>query len=54
MRPGTAVSGFYLSHLDSTDFGIGHINKDRVEDNTKRKGEIVPYVERWLAWIWGC
>jgi 5-methyltetrahydrofolate--homocysteine methyltransferase len=53
MYPGAAVSGFYFSHPASTYFGIGRINKDQIEDYAKRKGESVPYVERWLAPILG-
>jgi 5-methyltetrahydrofolate--homocysteine methyltransferase len=49
MYPGAAVSGFYFSHPDSKYFGLGKIEKDQVEDYSKRKGMTVEEIERWLA-----
>jgi 5-methyltetrahydrofolate--homocysteine methyltransferase len=49
MYPGAAVSGFYFSHPDSKYFGLGKIEKDQVEDYSRRKGMSVEEIERWLA-----
>ncbi|MCB1070787.1 MAG: hypothetical protein KDL31_10565, partial [Kiritimatiellae bacterium] len=53
MQPGAAVSGYYLSHPESTYFGIGRINRDQVEDYAKRKGLSVEECEKWLSPILG-
>lgn len=49
MYPGAAVSGFYFSHSDSKYFGLGKIEKDQVEDYSKRKGMSQKEIEKWLA-----
>lgn len=49
MFPGAAVSGLYFSHPESKYFGLGKINKDQVEDYSKRKGMSVEEVEKWLS-----
>jgi 5-methyltetrahydrofolate--homocysteine methyltransferase len=49
MWPAAAVSGFYLSHPQSTYFAVGKVGKDQVEDYARRKGMSVGEVERWLA-----
>ncbi|MBM3522294.1 MAG: methionine synthase [Alphaproteobacteria bacterium] len=49
MYPAAAVSGFYLSHPQSTYFAVGRVAKDQVEDYARRKGMTVEETERWLA-----
>jgi len=49
MLPASAVSGFYLSHPDSSYFAVGKIGRDQVEDYARRKGMTVAETEKWLA-----
>ncbi|MDR4513417.1 methionine synthase [Nitrosomonas sp.] len=49
MVPTAAVSGFYISHPESTFFAVGKIGKDQVEDYARRKGWTVEKAEQWLA-----
>jgi 5-methyltetrahydrofolate--homocysteine methyltransferase len=49
MHPGAAVSGFYFSHPDSKYFGLGKIERDQVEDYSKRKGMPLNEIEKWLS-----
>jgi 5-methyltetrahydrofolate--homocysteine methyltransferase len=49
MWPASSVSGFYLSHPQSTYFAVGKVGKDQIESYAARKGMPVPEVERWLA-----
>jgi 5-methyltetrahydrofolate--homocysteine methyltransferase len=49
MLPAAAVSGFYLSHPQSTYFAIGKVDRDQIEDYARRKAMSVADVERWLA-----
>ncbi|MGH8637970.1 MAG: vitamin B12 dependent-methionine synthase activation domain-containing protein, partial [Burkholderiales bacterium] len=49
MWPAAAVSGFYLSHPESTYFAVGRVGKDQIEDYAARKSMPVPDAERWLA-----
>lgn len=49
MTPAASVSGFYLSHPDSTYFNVGRIGADQVEDQAKRRGAAVSELERLLA-----
>jgi 5-methyltetrahydrofolate--homocysteine methyltransferase len=49
MFPSASVSGWYFSHPESKYFGLGKIDKDQVEDISRRKGEEVHSMERWLA-----
>lgn len=49
MVPTAAVSGFYISHPESTFFAVGKIGKDQVEDYARRKGWSLETTERWLA-----
>jgi 5-methyltetrahydrofolate--homocysteine methyltransferase len=51
MWPGSSVSGLYLSHPESHYFGVGHIERDQVEDYARRKGWPVAEAERWLSGI---
>src|SRR5688500_9954915 len=38
MWPPAAVSGFYLSHPESTYFAVGKVGRDQVEDYARRSG----------------
>jgi 5-methyltetrahydrofolate--homocysteine methyltransferase len=49
MLPASAVSGFYLSHPESSYFAVGKIGRDQVEDYARRKSMSVTDAERWLA-----
>ena len=49
MWPASAVSGFYYSHPQSKYFGLGKIEKDQVEDYTKKRGMGIEEAERWLS-----
>jgi 5-methyltetrahydrofolate--homocysteine methyltransferase len=49
MLPASAVSGFYLSHPQSSYFAVGKIGRDQVEDYARRKAMTVEEAERWLA-----
>jgi len=49
MYPAASVSGFYFSHPQSKYFAVGMINRDQVEDYSRRKGLDLRTVERWLS-----
>jgi 5-methyltetrahydrofolate--homocysteine methyltransferase len=49
MWPAAAVSGFYLSHPESTYFAVGKVGKDQVADYAVRKGMSLAEAELWLA-----
>ena len=49
MTPAASVSGFYLSHPDSTYFNVGRIGADQVQDQARRRGAQVSELERLLA-----
>ncbi len=49
MLPAASVSGFYLSHVESSYFAVGKIGRDQLEDYAKRKGMHIEEAERWLA-----
>ena len=49
MLPASAVSGFYLSHPDSSYFAVGKIGRDQVEDYARRAGISMSEAEKWLA-----
>ena len=49
MLPAASVSGLYFSHPEARYFAVGKINRDQVEDYTKRKGLSLQETERWLA-----
>ncbi len=48
MFPASSVSGWYFAHPESKYFGVGKIEKDQVEDYSRRKGMALDEVERWL------
>jgi 5-methyltetrahydrofolate--homocysteine methyltransferase len=49
MLPAASVSGFYLSHPQSTYFSVGKIGQDQVEDQARRRGADVALLQRLLA-----
>ncbi|WP_237726068.1 methionine synthase [Variovorax sp. CF313] len=49
MMPAASVSGFYLSHPDSTYFNVGKIGHDQLQDQAARRKESESYLERLLA-----
>ena len=49
MTPAASVSGFYLSHPDSTYFNVGRIGPDQLQDQARRRGAEVSQLERLLA-----
>jgi 5-methyltetrahydrofolate--homocysteine methyltransferase len=49
MLPASAVSGFYLSHPESSYFAVGKIGRDQLEDYARRSGMSVAEAEKWLA-----
>jgi len=48
MSPAASVSGYYFSHPEASYFSVGRINRDQVEDYSRRKGMSVKETERWL------
>ncbi|MCL4127464.1 UNVERIFIED_CONTAM: hypothetical protein GTU68_021649 [Idotea baltica] len=49
MYPASSVSGFYFAHPKSLYFGLGKIDKDQVEDYSKRKDMSFEEAEKWLS-----
>jgi 5-methyltetrahydrofolate--homocysteine methyltransferase len=49
MMPAASVSGFYLSHPDSTYFNVGRIGEDQLQDQARRRGADVAQLQRLLA-----
>lgn len=49
MSPAASVSGFYLSHPDSTYFNVGRIGADQLADQARRRGAAVEELQRLLA-----
>jgi 5-methyltetrahydrofolate--homocysteine methyltransferase len=49
MYPAASVSGFYFSHPESKYFAVGKIDRDQIEDYSRRKGMDLRIVERWLS-----
>ncbi|MCB9094343.1 MAG: methionine synthase [Halobacteriovoraceae bacterium] len=48
MTPTNSVCGWYFAHPQSKYFNVGTIGKDQLTDYSKRKGESVDEVSRWL------
>jgi 5-methyltetrahydrofolate--homocysteine methyltransferase len=49
MTPAASVSGFYLSHPESTYFNVGKIGEDQLKDQARRRGADVAQLQRLLA-----
>jgi 5-methyltetrahydrofolate--homocysteine methyltransferase len=48
MFPASSVCGWYFANPDSKYFGVGKIEKDQLNDYTKRKGMSIEEATRWL------
>lgn len=48
MNPVSSITGFYIAHPASEYFGIGKINKDQVEDYSRRKKQDSEEIEKLL------
>lgn len=48
MFPASSVCGWYFANPDSKYFGVGKIEKDQLDDYTKRKGMSEEEMTRWL------
>lgn len=48
MFPASSVCGWYFANPDSKYFGVGKIEKDQLNDYTKRKGMSMEEATRWL------
>jgi 5-methyltetrahydrofolate--homocysteine methyltransferase len=53
MMPASSVSGLYFSHPQARYFSVGKIDRDQVEDYSRRKRIDVAEMERWLRPILG-
>ncbi|MDB5743015.1 MAG: hypothetical protein JWR68_1330 [Polaromonas sp.] len=49
MTPAASVSGFYLSHPQSTYFSVGKIGDDQLQDLARRRGATAADLQRLLA-----
>ena len=49
VRENIVTRGFQSSSSHKVYFGLGKINKDQVEDYSKRKNVSVKFVEKWLG-----
>jgi 5-methyltetrahydrofolate--homocysteine methyltransferase len=49
MAPAASVSGFYLSHPQSTYFNVGKIGEDQLADLAERSRVVREDLQRWLA-----
>jgi 5-methyltetrahydrofolate--homocysteine methyltransferase len=50
MIPASSVCGLYFSHPNARYFSVGKIDRDQVEDYSRRKGIAVEEAERWLGY----
>jgi len=48
MFPAAAVSGWYFAHPEAQYFAVGKVDKDQIEQYSKRKGQDIAVSERWL------
>ncbi|WP_301152837.1 methionine synthase [Metapseudomonas otitidis] len=49
MFPAAAVSGWYFAHPEAQYFAVGKVERDQIEQYSKRKGQEQTVSERWLA-----
>ena len=49
MTPAASVSGFYLSHPESTYFNVGKVGDDQVADLAARSGVTEAELRRWIG-----
>jgi len=48
MYPASSVCGWYIAHPQSQYFGVGKIQRDQLEDYTRRKNLTLEEAEKWL------
>ena len=48
-HPASSVNGWYFAHPQAQYFALGKIEKDQVEDYSRRKGVPLAEMERWLS-----
>ncbi|PKP37224.1 MAG: hypothetical protein CVT98_06360, partial [Bacteroidetes bacterium HGW-Bacteroidetes-15] len=48
MVPGASVSGYYFAHPQSKYFNVGKIDKEQLEDYSKRMGSSVEETARFI------
>jgi 5-methyltetrahydrofolate--homocysteine methyltransferase len=48
MVPAASVSGYYFSHPQSKYFNVGKIDKEQLEDYSKRMGSSIEETERFI------
>jgi 5-methyltetrahydrofolate--homocysteine methyltransferase len=48
MWPAASVSGYYFAHPEAKYFGLGKINKDQLEDYSKRRNITMAEAKKWL------
>ena len=49
MFPASSISGLYFGHSESRYFGLGKIEKDQVENYSRRRNEGLEENEKWLS-----
>jgi 5-methyltetrahydrofolate--homocysteine methyltransferase len=49
MFPASSISGLYFGHPESRYFGLGKIEKDQVENYSRRRNEDLETNEKWLS-----
>ncbi len=49
MFPAAAVSGWYFAHPEAQYFAVGKVERDQIEQYSKRKSQEQTVSERWLA-----
>jgi 5-methyltetrahydrofolate--homocysteine methyltransferase len=49
MWPAASVSGYYFGNPEAKYFGLGKINKDQVNDYSKRRHMSMEEAEKWLS-----
>ena len=49
MWPAASVSGYYFGNPEAKYFGLGKINKDQVNDYSKRRHISMEEAEKWLS-----
>jgi 5-methyltetrahydrofolate--homocysteine methyltransferase len=48
MSPAASICGWYFAHPESHYFGVGKIDHDQLADYSKRKGDDVNELKKWL------
>ena len=48
MYPASSVSGFYFAHPEARYFAVGKLDRDQLQDYSRRKGQAIEVSEKWL------